>query len=62
MITKALPLKNLAYKFDISPTAKAPTAAEMSLWLGNLRPVKWLQTHPRQDIATSRDFTRSRQR
>ena len=40
MMTNALPLKNRAYRLEIRPTAKAPTAAEISLWLGNLRPVK----------------------
>lgn len=54
MTTKALPLKKRPYKFATKPTAAPPTAAGISFWLGNFVPVKWLQTHPMHDTATSK--------
>lgn len=56
MTTKALPLKNRPYMFATNPTASAPTAAEMSLWLRKRVPVKWLDAHPMQEVAMRRYF------
>lgn len=52
MMTKALPLKKRAYTLETRPTDSAPTAAGMSFWFGNFKPVKWFATQPMQAIPT----------
>ena len=46
--------------FETKPTASAPTAAEMSLWLRKRVPVKWFVTQPIHEMATRRYCRRTR--
>jgi hypothetical protein len=40
--------------FEITPTANAPTAAEMSFWFGKTLAVKWFEVQPALAMATRR--------